>query len=1182
MTIAQPPRQFSLEDRFITEQGPIYLTGIQALVRLALDQRRTDQRRGLNTAGLISGYPGSPIGGFDIELNRRTKLLEEHHVRLLPGLNEDLAATALWGSQMVQAVDKAKYDGVYAMWFGKAPGVDRSADALRHGNIRGTAEKGGVLVVAGDDPQPNSSMFPSDSNGMFVDLKMPLLFPGDVQEIIDLGLHGYALSRAAGLWVGFKIVASLADSAGTALVSPDRIVPIIPSVELDGRPYKPVLRLNEAGAPMRDAERDLHYARLEIARRYGYENKLNRIVYDVPDAKIGIVAAGKTYFDLRQALRDLGLDESELKRLGIRLLQVRMLFPLDQRTIDEFAEGLEEIIVIEEKRSFLEAFIKEALYSGPHRPIVVGKSEEDGTTLVQAFGDLDADLIARALAKRLQRRFELPSAARRIEFLDKNRQQPIQLSTARAPYFCSGCPHSTSLVAPDGAIVGAGIGCHVMALYMGKENFGNVIGYTQMGGEGAQFVGLSPYTEHQHFFQNLGDGTFTHSGSLAIRFAISSGANITYKLLYNQAISMTGGQSIQGGMTVEQIVRMLDAEGVRRIVITTDDISRYKGVSLPASASVRPRGEILEVEKELAKVPGVTVLIHDQQCAAEKRRLRKRGKLAAPEKSILINERVCEGCGDCGRKSNCLSVQPVETEFGRKTQIEQSSCNKDFSCIRGDCPSFLTVEGAVAKQPASRPAIRFDDKLPDPVPHSSGETFGLRMCGIGGTGVVTANQILCTAAVIDGFNVRGLDLTGFSQKAGPVVSEMQLFRDGDVARSNTLSAGSADLYLVFDPLVGVDAANLAKTSPEGTVAVVSMSKVPTGRMVADINTRYPDQTLLRRRIEKSTRASDNVYLDAQRIAATLIGDHMAGNMIVIGAAYQTGRLPLSEEAIAQAIRLNGAAVEMNLLAFRLGRLSVADPARLNALMEERSGKPEATLIPSAEVQRIVDATAATGELKRLLQIRVAELEAYQNLRYARSYAEFVGKVLSVEQDVVPGSTRLTEAVARYLYKFMAYKDEYEVARLLLAQRDNGEIEEMFGKGVRYYWHLHPTFLRSLGVKNKVKFGSWLAPLLRIVRGMKRLRGGPFDFFGIGEVRRTERALMKEYREVIEAALGVLSTENHAAIVKMAELPDIVRGYEDVKLDAVKTYSVRLSAAKAELGVAAPMPEAEAPVVGRAA
>lgn len=1169
MTVAQPQIQFSLEDRFTREDGAIYLTGMQALVRLAMDQRRSDERQGLNTAGLISGYPGSPMGGFDIELGRRSKLLADNHVRLLPGLNEDLAATALWGSQMVQAVGKAKYDGVFGMWFGKAPGIDRSADALRHGNIRGTAGTGGVLVVVGDDPQPNSSMFPSDSNGMFYDMKMPLLFPGDVQEVVDLGLHGYAMSRAAGVWVGFKIVASVADSAGTAIVGKDRISPVIPSVTLDGKPYTPALRLNEAGAPMREAERDLIYARLEIARRYGYENKLNRIVNEVPGAKVGIVAAGKTYYDLRQALRDLGLDRAAMERLGVRLLHVKMLFPMDGRTIDEFADGLEEIIVVEEKRAFLETFIKEALYDKPSRPRVVGKFDENGDQLVQAFGDLDSDLIARALARQLTKRLDLPSAVQRLAFLEKNQTAPIQLSTARGAYFCSGCPHSRSLVAPDGAIVGAGIGCHVMALYMGKEDFGKVIGYTQMGGEGAQFVGLAPYTEHGHFIQNLGDGTFAHSGSLAIRFAIASGTNITYKLLYNQAISMTGGQNIMGGMSIDQIVRMLDAEGVKKIIITSDDPGRHSGTDFPESVSVRHRDEVLEVEKELAKVPGVTIMLHDQQCAAEKRRLRKRGRLAQPEKSVVINERVCEGCGDCGRKSNCLSVQPVETDFGRKTQIEQSSCNKDFSCILGDCPSFLTVEGADARRPAARKPVTFDHDLPAPAKLPRGDSFGLRMCGIGGTGVVTVNQILCTAAVIDGYDVRGLDLTGFSQKAGPVVSEMQLFRGGDAERSNTLSSGSADLYLVFDPLVGVDAANLAKASPDRTVAIMSTSKVPTGRMVADIHTKYPDQTLLRRRIDKATRSRDNVYIDAQQIAGVLIGDHMAGNMVVIGAAFQTGRLPLSEAALEQAMRVNGASVEMNLLAFRLGRLSVAEPARVEELVAAATRKPQAaSLRPSPKAQGAIDATGATGELKRLLENRAAELEAFQDTAYALEYVAWVARTAAASASVVPDSTELAETVARYLYKLMAYKDEYEVARLLLAQRDSGELGKMFGGDVRMYWHMHPSFLRALGVKNKVKLGAWFTPFLWMLRAMKRLRGGPLDLFGLGEVRRTERQLIAEYRDLLTSALEKLTPENHAAVVSMAALPDMVRGYENVKMDTVREYRAKLAEAKAEIGIGA--------------
>lgn len=1175
------PGEFSLSDRFTREDGDIYLTGNQALVRVLIDQYRADARHGLHTAGLVSGYPGSPLGGFDIELGRHPTILAENHIRLLPGLNEDLAATALWGTQMLHAVGKAKYDGVFGMWFGKAPGVDRSSDALRHGNIRGVAEHGGVLAVAGDDPHPISSMFPSDSNIAFYDFQMPLLYPGDVQEILDLGLHGYALSRAAGLWVGFKIVSSVADSAGTAVVGKNRIVPRTPVVEIDGKPFKPVLRMNEAGAPMREAERDLVYARLEIARRYSYENGLNAVTFDSPSAWLGIVAPGKTYFDVRQALRDLGLDESDLARLGIRLLKIRQLYPIDPRTIREFAEGLQEILVVEEKRSFVETFIRDTLYSSASHPTIVGKTDENGERLLRAFGELDADSVARAIAARLLRRFDLPGARQRLDHLDRSMRAPLQLSTARAPYFCSGCPHSRSLVAEDEAIVGAGIGCHVMALYMGKETFGKVTGYTQMGGEGAQFAGLAPFTEHKHFIQNLGDGTFAHSGSLAIRFAVASGANITYKLLYNQAISMTGGQSIMGAMSVPALTQMLTAEGVKRVIVTTDAPQRYRGITLAPGTTVRHRDEILDVERELTAVPGVTVMVHDQQCAAEKRRLRKRNKLATPSKTVFINERVCEGCGDCGRKSNCLSVQPVETEFGRKTQIEQSSCNKDFSCLLGDCPSFLTIEGEAAKAVAKKPLPALSDALPEPQKFTMPSDFGLRMCGIGGTGVVTVNQILCTAAVIDGYQVRSLDLTGFSQKAGPVVSEIQVFK-GDAERANTLSAGGADLYVVFDPLVGVDSGNLAKADPTRTVAVMSTSKVPTGRMVADIDTRYPDQTLLRRRIESATRRQDNVYVDAQRIAATLIGDHMAGNMIVIGAAYQTGRLPISDKAIEEAIRLNGTAVDMNLAAFRLGRLAAADPDRIEQMIASSTEVREAAPPLNERTRKIVSESRATGELRRVFEIRVAELEIYQSTAYAAEYASFVARIAEIEQRVTPGKSELSIALARYLYKLMAYKDEYEVARLLLAPKEAKQIETLFGNQGKVYWHLHPSFLRALGVKRKVKVGAWFTPALKLLRALKGVRGTRLDVFGLGVVRKRERALIAEYRQLIEDAARILTPENHATVVSLANLPDMVRGYEDIKMDTIRGYEIKVDELKQQLGLLPRRSTSEPSVIGKAA
>jgi indolepyruvate ferredoxin oxidoreductase len=1155
---------YSLKDRFTREEGEIYLTGIQALVRLPIDQRRADLRSGLRTAGLISGYPGSPVGGYDIEIARCRSLLQANDIQHMPGLNEDLAATALWGTQMLHVVGDAKYDGVFGLWYGKAPGVDRTGDAFRHGNIRGVGKNGGVLAIAGDDPKPVSSMFPSDSNFAFYDFQMPVLCPGDVQEILDLGLHGYAMSRASGLWVGFKIVSSVADSAGTATVAPDRIRPIIPALIFENQPFQPTIRVNEAGAAMIEAERDLFYERIELARRYSSENHLNVVTINPSDAWLGIVAVGKTYFDLRQSLRDLGLSDSDLNQHGIRLLKIAMPFPMDSSTIRDFARGLREILVIEEKRPFVELFFKDVLYGSGEAPVIVGKHDETGAILVRAHSDLDPDIICGVVASRLNRKGSIESVTRRLALIEQSRIAPVQLSTSRSPYFCSGCPHSRSLVVSDDTVVGAGIGCHIMALYMGKETFGKVTGYTQMGGEGAQWAGLAPFTRRLHFVQNLGDGTFTHSGSLAIRFAVAAGTNVTYKLLYNQAISMTGGQEIVGVMSIPALSQMLKAEGVRKIVVTTEDPDRYNGVVLSDISTVRHRDDILDAERELADQEGVTVLIHDQRCAAETRRLRKRKVLPTPDRMVVINERVCEGCGDCGRKSNCLSVQPVETEFGRKTQIHLPSCNRDFSCLLGDCPSFLTIEGADAPQKKTPPE-RIPFVLPPPPERQRIAEFNVLMTGIGGTGVVTINQILSTAAMLDGYQIRALDVTGFSQKAGPVISEFQIFH-GSAERSNMLTAGSVHLYLVFDLLVGVDATHLRKTDPRKSVAIVSTSEVATGRMVADTKVHYPDISLLKARINNATLTSENKYIDNIRIAETLIGDHMAGNMVLVGAAFQAGQLPIDEQAIEQAIRLNGTAVDMNLHAFRLGRLGVADPERMRTLLEGPTPPAADDAEPPEQVCALIDGIGAQGELRRLLAIRAAELIAYHSMEYARSYVEFVGRIHDIEGSRIPGRNDVACAVARNLYKLMAYKDEYEVARLLLLDAQRARIHDLAGATGKIYWHLHPTFLRILGFKRKVKLGPAFTPVLKLLRALKWLRGTRLDLFGYGKIRALERALILDYRRMIQAAMTNVSGDNHDRIVQLANLPDIIRGYEGVKVDSTKEYMAKVRDLLRDLGL----------------
>ncbi|HET7342097.1 MAG TPA: indolepyruvate ferredoxin oxidoreductase family protein [Methylomirabilota bacterium] len=1141
---------FSLDAKYRQEQGVVFLSGIQALVRLPLDQHRADRRRGLNTATLISGYRGSPLGGLDLTLERNRPLLAEHDVTFISGVNEDLGATVVYGSQLANYFPQPRYDGVLGMWYGKGPGVDRTGDIFKHANFAGVGRHGGVLALGGDDPLSKSSTLPTHSEVAFYDALFPVLFPGCVQEVLDLGRLGFELSRYSGLWVGFKIVTNVADEIGTAEVAPDRVRVVDPGFTFEGRPWQhsqnPLL-LPPYGLEM---EREIHYGRLEAAKAFAAANGINRIALDTPDAWLGLVAAGKTYYDLREALRELGLDDAALAHHGIRILKVGMLFPLEPGIVRRFARGLEEILVVEEKRSFVELFVRDVLYNDAVHPRVLGKHDAQGRPLVPANGELDADRIAQLVASRLERKLQLPSITSRVAVLEALRERPAPLTLARQPYFCSGCPHNRSTHVPEGSMAAAGIGCHGMALGMPERR---TMGITHMGGEGAQWVGMAPFTKMPHMFQNLGDGTFFHSGSLAIRQAIAAGTNVTYKILYNSAVAMTGGQDAAGAVPVPEMTRMLEAEGVRRIIVMTDEPGKYGAAArFAAGAEVWHRDRLDEAQKLLRDTPGVTALVYDQRCAAEKRRLRKRGKLPDPAMRVVINELVCEGCGDCGVKSNCLSVHPVETEFGRKTQIHQSSCNKDYSCLRGDCPSFVTVTPLGEAKKKARKQFEVDRPLPEPalkVPRDA----NVFMMGIGGTGVVTVNQVLGTAALLDGKHVRGLDQTGLSQKGGPVVSHLKI-SEAPAEVSNKVAAGSADCYIGFDVLVATSPLSLDHARPDRTIAIVSTSQVPTGAMVTHTEVQFPDTGGLRTSIDRVTRKDENVFLDALGLAETLFEDHMASNLLVLGAAYQAGAIPVSAAAIEQAIALNGVSVAMNTQAFRAGRLLVADPAWAATLKRHRLGEVQAaTALLTTEASALVARVGAEGELKRLLEVRVPELIAYQDARYAGAYVDFVARVRAAERAAVPGESRLSEAVARYLFKLMAYKDEYEVARLHLKASLPATLAEAYPGGVRVQYHLHPPLLRALGLTRKLKLGSWFDGAFRALAALKGLRGTALDPFGRAAVRRVERALPGEYRQLVERAMTGLTPATYERAVTAARLPDLVRGYEDIKLRNVERF-----------------------------
>lgn len=1169
---------YSLDDRYRRLDGQVLLTGVQALARLPLDQHRLDRRRGLETATYISGYEGSPLAGYDLELGRHRRLLDEHRVVFQPGLNEELAATAVAGSQLTATLDGQRQDGVVGMWYGKAPGLDRASDALRHANLMGASPTGGALALVGDDPAAKSSSVPSGSEFALADLALPILYPADAQDVLDLGLHGVALSRFSGLWAGMKVATAVADGACTVTVHPDRVMPVYPDREIDGAPFLHSVTAKLLQPTLGPLERDLHRARLELARRYAKANAINQLTEHGSTDRVGIVAAGKTWLDLRQALLALGLDDTELAHHGIRLLKLGMIHPLEPDIVDSFADGLDEIVVIEEKRAFVETAIKDLLYHRAAAPVVSGKTTPAGSPLLATHGELDPDRVADAVAGRLLAHYAIPSVQDRVDTSTVGQQKSGQARSpggqqrialplvTRTPYFCSGCPHNTSTKPPAGSLVGGGIGCHAMNLMMDPAQVGEVIGLTQMGGEGAQWLGMAPFVDAQHLVQNIGDGTFHHSGSLAIRAAVAAGANITFRLLHNSAVAMTGGQRTVGALSVPRLTHLLVTEGVTRIIVTTEEPRRYRWARLAGGTQVWQRDRFDEAQRTLAAESGVTVLIHDQECAAEKRRKRKRGQASEPSTRVAIDERLCEGCGDCGQKSNCLSVQPVQTEFGRKTQIHQSSCNKDYSCLNGDCPSFLVVEPDTSTPRQVKAPALDAAKLPAPQWRVPERRFALRLAGIGGTGVITVAQILATAGVLAGKHVRGLDQTGLAQKGGAVVSDLKLAEE-PFHTAGKLAAGECDLYLGCDLLVAADAANLTVAQRDRTLAVVSTAEVPTGQMVIDAGLAFPGQEATAGPIRAATRADDAVFVDTQTLSEQLFGDDQHANMMLVGAAYQAGALPLPSEAIEQAIRLNGAAVETNIQAFRRGRQAIADPVGLHTTVTPahlahpapRPTEPEG----ATDVVALVGAEA-NSELARLASIRVPDLVEYHNRHYARSYAETVERVRNAEAMQVPGSTALAEGVARNLYKLMAYKDEYEVARLALRPDLQSELAAQFGPRVRYSWKLHPPLLRALGMQHKITLGPWFRPAFRVLRALRRVRGHAIDPFGHTRLRRMERSLITEYREVLEELITGLTSDNHATAVEIAELPDLVRGYEQVKLDNVELYHRRLTELRAKL------------------
>jgi indolepyruvate ferredoxin oxidoreductase len=1143
---------YTLDHKYTLHQGRIYLSGIQALVRLPLMQALRDKRNNLNTAGFVSGYRGSPLGGLDQALWKAKKYLKSSNIEFAAGLNEDLAATSVWGSQQVNLFPGAKYDGVFAMWYGKGPGVDRTGDVFKHANAAGTSRHGGVLVLAGDDHACRSSTLPHQSEHEFISAMMPILNPAGVQDILDMGLLGWAMSRYTGRWVGFKTIAETVETSASVNVDPHQLDIVLPSdVELPSGG----LNIRWPDPPM-DQEMRLHQYAMHAAMAFARVNGIDRVVIDSPRARLGIVTTGKSYLDVLQALEYLGIDEKVAADVGLRVYKIGMTWPLEPEGIRAFARGLEDIIVVEEKRSFLEAQMKEHMYNWDHatRPSIVGKYNEAGDWVLPSIGELTPARIARLIAKRLSRFFSSPLIEERLNFLAAKEAELAlpRVDFKRAAHFCSGCPHNTSTVVPEGSRATGGIGCHYMVTWMDRKTDT----FTQMGGEGVPWIGQSPFTHEKHIFQNLGDGTYFHSGSLALRACVAAKVNITFKILYNDAVAMTGGQPVDGTLSVIDIARQVRAEGVKTIVVMSDDIEKFERPELfPSGVEFLDRKLLDETQKRLREEGGVSVLIFDQTCAAEKRRRRKRKLAVDPAQRIFINAAVCEGCGDCGVKSNCVSVLPLETEFGRKREIDQSNCNKDFSCVNGFCPSFVSIKGGGLKKKKPQGGKVDFDALPSPQLPALDEPWNILITGIGGTGVVTIGALLGMAAHLEGKGSSVLDQTGLAQKGGAVTTHVRIARDPADIHAVRIAAGEADLVLGCDIVVVNDYWALSKIRAGRTHAVLNSYEAMPGTFTRNTDLQFPTQQILDAvRLALGERAP--MIVDATDLATAIMGDSIATNLFMLGVAWQKGLVPVSLDALMRAIELNDAAIEMNKRAFQWGRLAAHD---LNQVIAAAGAAPK-----PAEADYW---TGTRQVVSRTLDEQIAHrkrfLTDYQDLSYAQRFVDLVERVRHAESTRLPGQTALTEAVARYAFKLMAYKDEYEVARLYTSGEFERQVKDTFDGNYKIHFNLAPPLLAKTDANGhliKAEYGPWILTAFKALKHFKFLRGGWLDPFGRTAERRMERQLITDYFQTLDELLGKLDADNHALAVDIARVPEQIRGYGHVKerhLTEAKAHEAQL-------------------------
>jgi indolepyruvate ferredoxin oxidoreductase len=1150
MGINQGP--ISLDQKYTQGTGHVFLTGIQALVRLPMAQIRRDRAAGLNTAGFVSGYRGSPLGGYDQQLFAARKHLEQYNVKFQPGVNEDLAATAVWGSQQLNLSPGAKHDGVVGIWYGKGPGVDRCGDVFRHGNAAGSAKNGGVLCLAGDDHGAKSSTVPHQSDHAFISALMPYLYPSSIHEMIEMGLLGIAMSRYSGCWVGMKVITETVETTAEVDLT-DEMTPFIVPTDFEMPPGGLNLRWPDDRF---DQDRRLQDHKGFAAIAFARANKVNRVTMDSPNARYGIMASGKSYEDIRQALRELGITPEIAAKIGLRLYKIGMPWPLEPEGVRQFAVGLEEIFIVEERREIVENQVKQELFNWRDdvRPRIVGKMDEHDKRFLTFAAELSVSSLASSLTERLLRLNLNPEIAEMLRAKadwfngrEATQMQPVSPIT-RTPYFCSGCPHNTSTKVPEGSRAFAGIGCHFMALWMDR----NTETFTHMGGEGVPWVGVAPFTKEAHVFANLGDGTYFHSGSLAIRQAIASGANITYKILYNDATAMTGGQHVDGELSPQQITFQLHSEGIRDIYLVSENTSLYPSSEIAPGVKVAHRDDLDHVMKTCRTLKGTSAIVFVQTCAAEKRRRRKRGTMEDPRRRVLINPAVCEGCGDCSVQSNCISVEPLETELGRKRAINQSTCNKDYSCLKGFCPSFVTVDGGKLK---SRAPAEIGDigALPEPASRPAlDRPYNIAVGGVGGTGVLTIGALLGMAAHIEGKASMILDMSGLAQKGGAVLSHVRLSEHTADVTCSRIVTGTADLVLAADEVVAASKDTITLCESGRTTGIINSHVIPTADFI--LNRDFSFQSGKVNSVLETALRKESAFFDFTRPAEMLLGDSIATNIMMMGYAYQKGLLPLSAEAIEQAIEVNGVSIKMNKEAFRLGRLAVVDLARLEAMMKGQ----DTTVAP-----KTLDAMS----LDEIIAHRSRLLADYQNEAYAERYRKLVGQVRDAAFKGGYGEA-LTRAVAINYAKLLAYKDEYEVARLYTDGKFEKQLRDRFDGDFKISFNLAPPILSrgvdALGRPKKRVFGAWMLPAFRALAKLRFLRGTALDIFSYSADRRLERDLVAGYEKDVTTVLGLLSPVTIDTAVELLSLPDRIRGYGPVKEKAVQDAKARYAQLAADL------------------